>query len=53
LKKELNVSPIDVTVSLLGWGFLIGPASAVLSLPFTLALRRFIERARQIRSGRQ
>jgi len=43
LKKDLDVSLINVTLSLLGWGYLIGPAGAVLSVPLTLVLFRIIE----------
>jgi hypothetical protein len=46
LKKGLNVSLIEVTLSLMGWGFLLGPAGAVLSVPLTLGLRRLIGRER-------
>ena len=41
LKKGLDVGLIEVTLSLVGWGFLLGPAGAVLSVPLTLGLRRF------------
>ena len=44
LKKSLDVSLIQVTLSLLGWGYLIGPAGAILSVPLTLALLRVIIR---------
>ena len=46
LKKGLDVGLIEVTLSLVGWGFLLGPAGAVLSVPLTLGLRRFIGRAK-------
>ena len=46
LKKGLDVGLIEVTLSLVGWGFLLGPAGAVLSVPLTLGLRRFIDRAK-------
>jgi len=42
LKKGLKVSVIEVMLSLLVWGFLLGPAGVILSVPLTLALRRFI-----------
>ena len=44
MKKDLDVSLTVVTLSLLGWGFLLGPAGVILSVPLTLALRRFIDR---------
>ena len=46
LKKGLDVGLIEVTLSLVGWGFLLGPAGAVLSVPLTLGLRRFIDGAK-------
>ena len=46
LKKGLDVGLIEVTLSLVGWGYLLGPAGAVLSVPLTLGLRRFIDRAK-------
>ena len=46
LKKGLDVGLIEVTLSLVGWGFLLGPAGAVLSVPLTLGLRRFIDKAK-------
>jgi len=46
MKKDLDVSLTNITLSLLGWGFLLGPAGVVMSVPLTLALRRFIDRAR-------
>lgn len=42
MKKDLDVSLTMVTLSMLGWGFLLGPAGVVLSVPLTLALKRFM-----------
>jgi AI-2 transport protein TqsA len=50
MKKDLDVSLTSVTLSLLGWGFLLGPAGVILSVPLTLALRRFIDRTGLIAS---
>ena len=47
LKKMLDVSLLEVTLSLLGWGYLLGAAGAILSVPLTLALRRVINRGRE------
>jgi AI-2 transport protein TqsA len=44
MKKDLNVSLLVITLSLVGWGYLLGPAGVILSLPLTLALRRFLDR---------
>jgi predicted PurR-regulated permease PerM len=30
-------------MSLMVWGFLLGPAGAILAIPLTLALKKFIE----------
>ena len=46
LKKDLDVSLMNVTLSLLGWGYLIGPVGAILSVPLTLGLFRIIENDR-------
>jgi AI-2 transport protein TqsA len=46
LKKDLDVSLMNVTLSMLGWGYLIGPVGAILSVPLTLGLFRIIENAR-------
>jgi len=45
LKKGLDVSVIEVMISVMVWGFLLGPAGVILAVPLTLALRRFIENA--------
>jgi AI-2 transport protein TqsA len=44
MKKEANISFLEIMVSLMVWGFLLGPAGAILGIPLTLTLRRFIER---------
>jgi AI-2 transport protein TqsA len=44
MKKEVNISFLEIMVSLMVWGFLLGPAGAILGIPLTLTLRRFIER---------
>lgn len=43
--KGLHVSLLQIMLSLMVWGFLLGPAGAILAIPLTLALRRFIERS--------
>jgi predicted PurR-regulated permease PerM len=42
--KGLHVSLLQIMLSLMAWGFLLGPAGAVLAIPLTLALRRYIEK---------
>ena len=46
LKKGLDVSVIEIMISVMVWGFLLGPAGVILAVPLTLALRRFIDNAR-------
>ena len=46
LKKDLDVSLMNVTLSMLGWGYLIGPVGAILSVPLTLGLFRIIGNTR-------
>lgn len=42
--KGLHVSLLQIMLSLMIWGFLLGAAGAILAIPLTLALRRFIEK---------
>ena len=42
MKKELHLSFLEIMLSLIIWGFLLGPWGGVLAIPLTLALRRFI-----------
>ena len=42
MKKGVDVSFIEIMLSLMFWSFLLGPAGAILAIPLTLALRRFI-----------
>jgi AI-2 transport protein TqsA len=41
--KGLHVSLLQITLSLMVWGFLLGPAGAILAIPLTLALRKYVE----------
>jgi predicted PurR-regulated permease PerM len=43
MKKMLHVSFLQVTLSLIIWGFLLGPAGAVLAVPLTMSLEKYIE----------
>ena len=45
MKKDMNISFLEIMVSLMVWGFLLGPAGAILAIPLTLSLKKFIERA--------
>jgi len=42
LKKSVKFSFTEMVLSLLGWGYLLGPAGGVLAIPLTLALKRLI-----------
>ena len=44
MKKDLEISLLGITLSLVGWGYLLGPAGVILSVPLTLALGRFLDR---------
>jgi AI-2 transport protein TqsA len=42
MKHAVDVSFLEITLSLVGWAFLLGLPGAVLAIPLTLALRKFI-----------
>jgi len=42
MKQAVDVSFLEITLSLVCWGFLLGLTGAILAIPLTLALRRFI-----------
>ena len=44
MKKAVNVSFIEIILSLMFWTFLLGPAGAILAIPLTLTVRKFISR---------
>ena len=43
MKKGLHISLLQILLSLLLWGFLLGPAGAILAVPLTMACKKFIE----------
>jgi AI-2 transport protein TqsA len=43
MKKGLHISMLEIMLSLTAWSFLLGPTGAILAIPLTMALRRFIE----------
>jgi len=43
MKEAVDVSFLELTLSLVLWAFLLGLAGAILAVPLTLALRKFIE----------
>jgi AI-2 transport protein TqsA len=42
MKHAVGVSFLEMTLSLVGWAFLLGLTGAILAIPLTLALRKFI-----------
>jgi predicted PurR-regulated permease PerM len=43
MKKGLHISLLQILLSLLLWGFLLGPAGAILAVPLTIACKKFIQ----------
>jgi predicted PurR-regulated permease PerM len=43
MASGLNISFLAIMLSLLFWGWVLGPAGAILSVPLTLAVRRFAQ----------
>jgi len=42
MKHAVDISFLEITLSLVGWAFLLGLTGAILAIPMTLALRKFI-----------
>jgi AI-2 transport protein TqsA len=42
MKHAVGVTFLEMTLSLVGWAFLLGLTGAILAIPLTLALRKFI-----------
>jgi len=40
-KHAMNISFLEITVSLVGWGYLLGLPGAVIAIPMTLGLKEF------------
>ncbi|MGA7061171.1 MAG: AI-2E family transporter, partial [Candidatus Acidiferrales bacterium] len=45
MKRAVDVSFLEITLSLVAWAFLLGLAGAILAIPLTLSLKKFIERS--------
>jgi AI-2 transport protein TqsA len=43
MKKGADISFLEMTLSLVFWGTLLGPAGGILAIPLTMTLRKFIE----------
>lgn len=48
MKRAIEVSFLEVTISLVFWAFLLGLSGAVLAVPLTLALKRFLAKTRSL-----
>ncbi|MGC2721111.1 MAG: AI-2E family transporter, partial [Candidatus Acidiferrales bacterium] len=44
MKHAVDVSLLEITLSLMGWTFLLGVPGAILAIPLTLALKKFIDK---------
>jgi predicted PurR-regulated permease PerM len=44
MKKGLEVSFLEVTLSLMGWGYLLGAWGTVLAIPLTLSLKKLVQK---------
>ena len=42
MKHAVDVSFLDITLSLVSWAFLLGLTGAILAIPLTLAWRKFV-----------
>jgi AI-2 transport protein TqsA len=42
MKKAVEVSFLEITLSLVGWTFVLGLTGAILAIPLTLALKKFL-----------
>lgn len=51
MAKELHISILDIALSLTVWGYLLGPAGAILAIPLTLALRRYLQQPTQAKEN--
>jgi AI-2 transport protein TqsA len=45
MKHAVNVSFLEITLSLVAWAFLLGLTGAILAIPLTLSLKKFLERS--------
>lgn len=45
MKHAVHVSFLEITLSLVAWAFLLGLAGAILAVPLTLSLKKFIEKS--------
>jgi AI-2 transport protein TqsA len=51
MQRGLDVPPLLGLLSVLAWGYLLGPPGALLALPLTIALRRSTKSSEALESG--
>ena len=44
MKHVVDTSFLEITLSLLGWAFLLGLTGAILAIPLTLSLKKFVQK---------
>ncbi len=49
LGRALGISPLVVVLSVIGWGWLLGPAGAFLSVPLTMMVKVFLSHTEDLR----
>ncbi len=49
LGRALGLSPLVVVLSVIGWGWLLGPAGAFLSVPLTMMVKVFLSHTEDLR----
>jgi predicted PurR-regulated permease PerM len=42
MKTSLDISPLVVILSLIFWGWLLGPAGTILAIPLTMVVQRTV-----------
>jgi AI-2 transport protein TqsA len=47
MKHAVDVSFLEITLSLVGWAFLLGLTGAILAIPLTLSLKKFVGKSLQ------
>jgi len=45
MKQAVDISFLEITLSLLGWAFLLGLMGAIVAIPLTLALKKFVAKS--------
>jgi predicted PurR-regulated permease PerM len=43
MKKSMHVSLLEIMLALMIWGFLLGPPGAILGVPLTIALKKYLQ----------